>query len=64
MKVRVSDCWAGNSNYYFQFETPKGDRFRFKREEGAKFGRQHATTALNILERMGYERKNIRFQHR
>ena len=65
MKAKVSSCWGGNSTYYFQVDVKvNGRHTRFRVGWGADtWTRRVASEALDILERMGCNRKSVKFIH-
>lgn len=65
MKAQVSGCWGGGSKFYYRVEARvNGHHTRFSVGLGADdWTRQVATEALDILERMGCNRKSVKFIH-
>lgn len=58
MIFKVSANYSGNNRFSFRIEG-HGERFNVT---GENWTRQLATRALNYLELIGFNRKNIRFE--
>ena len=65
MKARVTSCWGGGSTFYYRVEARvNGRHTRFRVGWGeADWTRGVATEALDTLERMGVNRKSVKFIH-
>ena len=61
MNVRAEACWSGGEKYSWRLTLPQGQRLTLRVEE-ARWDRETASRALDLLEVEGYgPRRGIRF---